>query len=238
MIVVTLTSWTKRINNVKKVIDSILRNTVCPDRLYLNLSIEEFPEKEKSLPKDLVDIFDGDRCVINWVEGNTKSFKKVFPILKYLEDDDIVIDADDDILFPIDLIESRVNDFNKHGRKYQISSNNHRSVGFNDMCVVSAMSLFTKRMLKNWEIFVSDDVIKTYNDDRTYLYLIYLNGYKNVGPSKWTVQELLKKYDMHLDSGITGTKKGCFGRQYDMIIDKEVKRITGKSIGSSFGYWK
>ena len=41
--------------------------------------------------------------------------KKVFPILKYLKDDDIIIDADDDILFPNDLIESRVSDFKKNG---------------------------------------------------------------------------------------------------------------------------
>ena len=34
--------------------------------------------------------------------------KKILPILKYLQDDDIIIDADDDILFPKDLIESRL----------------------------------------------------------------------------------------------------------------------------------
>ena len=104
MIVVSLTSWTKRINNVKKVVESIMENTVQPDRVYLNLSKTEF--KGISLPKDLTDYFKSDkRLFINWVDGpNTKSMKKIFPILKYLQDDDIIIDADDDIIFPKDLI--------------------------------------------------------------------------------------------------------------------------------------
>lgn len=42
---------------------------------------------------------------INWVEGpNTKAMKKVFPILEYLDDEDIIIWTDDDILFSKDLI--------------------------------------------------------------------------------------------------------------------------------------
>lgn len=240
MIVVTMTSWTKRINNVKKVIDSVIENTIVPDRLYLNLSLEEFPNRENDLPKELVELFEGnDRLIINWVEGNTKSFKKVFPILQYLDDDDIIIDADDDILLPKDLIESRVNDFEKCGRKYQISSNGHKSIGMdNNMHVVSAMSLFTKKMFNNWEKFVNDTVIKTYNDDRTYLYLIYLNGWRNIGPSKYTVQELVEKYDMKFDNGITNTKQGFFGRRYDIFVDDEIKRITSKTIKESFGFWK
>ena len=83
MIVVTLTSWVKRINNVKTVVESVMKNTLLPDRLYLNLSKTEFEGID--LPKDLVDYFQSDeRLIINWVEGeNTKTMKKVFPILKY-----------------------------------------------------------------------------------------------------------------------------------------------------------
>ena len=238
MIVVTLTSWIKRIENVKTVVESIINNTIKPDRVYLNLSKTEFNGIE--LPKDLVEYFNSDdRLIINWVEGeNTKSMKKIFPILKYLNDDDIIIDADDDILFPKDLIESRIKDFEKKNKQYQISSNSHKTVGFDNMCVVSAMSLFTKRMLKNWEIFVNDRVIKTYNDDRTYLYIIYMNGWRNCGPSKYTVQELLDKYDMKLQDSMCSNKIHMVGRAYDNEVKDEVKRITGKSIKDSFGYWK
>ena len=46
MIVVSMTSWVKRIKNVKPVVENVMKNTVQPDRLYLSLSIEEFPNKE------------------------------------------------------------------------------------------------------------------------------------------------------------------------------------------------
>ena len=93
MIVVTLTSWTKRINNVLEVVKSVMSNSLQPDRLYLNLSKTEFEGIE--LPKNLIDYFDSDdRLILNWVEGeNTKTMKKVFPILKYLNDDDIIINT-------------------------------------------------------------------------------------------------------------------------------------------------
>ena len=237
MIIVTLTSWTKRINNVKVVVESIMNNTVQPDRVYLNLSQTEFAGIE--LPKDLVEYFNSDdRLIINWVPGpNTKAMKKIFPILKYLQDDDIIIDADDDILFPKDLIDSRLKDFEKYNKEYSISSNTHTSVGFGGkMRVVSAMSLFQKKMFKNWNKFLTQKIIKTNNDDRTYLHLLWLNGYYNKGCSKWTVQELLQKYDMKLDSPVSKTNFKS-GNAYDIIAYKEFYRPRERGINNSFGIW-
>lgn len=239
MIVVSLTSWTKRIDNVKKVVESIMANTVQPDRVYLNLSATEF--KGLSLPKDLVDYFNSDdRLIINWVKGpNTKAMKKIFPILEYLQDDDIIIDADDDILFPKDLIESRLEDFEKNRRLYCITSNPHTSVGFKGkMKVVSAMSLFQKKMLNHWQKFLTPAIIETNNDDRTYLTLLWLNGYLTVGCTKWPVQQLLKEYDMNLESGVS--KSGSFksGRTYDRIAQKEFSKKSDKEIINIFGFWR
>jgi len=92
-----------------------MNNNRQPDKVYLNLSSTEF--KNINLPDDLINYFNTDkRLIINWVDGeNTKPMKKIFPILKYLDDDDIIIDADDDILFPRDFIESRLADFKTHG---------------------------------------------------------------------------------------------------------------------------
>ena len=113
MIVVSMTSWVKRIGFVKSVVDSIMKNTVKPDRVYLNLSKTEFDNAGVRLPDDLVDYFNSDdRLIINWIDGeNTKSMKKVFPILEYLDDDDIIIIIDDDELLPKVFIENRYNDF-------------------------------------------------------------------------------------------------------------------------------
>lgn len=216
-----------------------MNNTVKPDRVYLNLSKTEFDGIE--LPKDLVDYFNSDdRLIINWVDGeNTKSMKKVFPILKYLADDDIIIDADDDILFPKDLIECRIKDFNKFGGKYSISSNISSSVGFGGKInVVSAISLFQKKMLNNWEKFVSDTVIHTYNDDRTYLTLMWLNGYKNKGCSKWSIKELLEKFEIKDEFSMKSNHIHLVGKKYDIVVNENFKNKTGKNIIDSFGYYE
>lgn len=44
-VVVTMTSWTRRIGNCVKVIQSILDNSVKPDLVFLNLSVQEFPNR-------------------------------------------------------------------------------------------------------------------------------------------------------------------------------------------------
>lgn len=237
MIVVSMTSWTQRITYVKQVVESIMNNTVQPDKVYLNLSKTEF--EGINLPQDLVDYFNSDeRLIINWVSGpNTKAMKKIFPILDYLQDDDIVIDADDDILFPKDLIESRIFDFEKYNRRYCISSNTHTSVGFDGkMKVVSAMTLFQKKMLNHWKEFVTPVILSTNNDDRTYLHLIWLNGYLNKGCTKWDIYTLLEQYDMKLDNPIS-KKSSDFkgGLIYDRIAQNEFYKPLGKEINKSFG---
>ena len=69
MIVVSFTSWTKRIHLAKNVIQLMLSQTKRPGRIILNLSIDEFPQKENELPKDLIRIINmnNDVCEINWV---------------------------------------------------------------------------------------------------------------------------------------------------------------------------
>lgn len=240
MIVVCMTSWIKRIGNVKHVVESVMKGTLQPDRLYLSLSIEEFPNKELDIPKDLVDYFNTDeRLIFNWVDGeNTKTMKKVFPALQYLNDDDIIITADDDILFPKDLIESRVNDFNNFDRKYSITSNKSSIGIFKDMYVASAVSLYTKRMLKNWEKYVNDNIIKTYNDDRTYVYILWLNGFLNKPCTKYNVKELLSSYDLSLiGTSISASKRVIFARNYDVIANKRIKEMTDKNISDMFGFF-
>lgn len=239
MIVVSITSWVKRIGYVKKVVESIMDNTIQPDRVYLNLSKSEFVNIE--LPKDLVTYFESDeRLIINWVDGeNTKTMKKVFPILQYLDDDDIIITADDDIIFPNDLIENRIKDFNAFDRKYSITSNKCSIGFFSNMNVASAISLYTKRMLKNWDRYVNDDIIKTYNDDRTYVYILWLNGFLNKPCSKYDVKELLKYYSLSLtETSISARKQVIVAKNYDVVANKRMKEITNKNILDIFGLFQ
>ena len=141
-----------------------------------------------------------NRVVLNWVEENTKSFKKVIPVLQYLEDDDIIIDVDDDMVLPRDFIESRLNDFHKNEDKHPISSNLSNTMNV-DSLVLSAYSLFQKKMLANHGKFINETVLRTCNDDRTYLYLMYMNGYKLKPCSKWCVSGNVQKLDVMPSSG-------------------------------------
>ena len=54
MIIVSLTSWTKRIGNVKAVVESLIDQSLKPDRIEINLSIDEFPGRMNDLPDDLI----------------------------------------------------------------------------------------------------------------------------------------------------------------------------------------
>ena len=236
-VIVTMTSWIKRIGNVKPVVESIMVNTVKPDKLYLNLSLTEFYGKE--LPKDLVDYFNSDeRLIINWVDGeNTKSMKKVFPILEYLDDDDIIITADDDILFPYDLIESRLKDFEKYGGKYPITSNTSKC-GIGDALVISPLSLYQKKMFNNWNKYVDETVIHTYNDDRTYLYILFLNGYIAKPASKYNEKCLKTNFDYNEDIyPMKGANIYPIGRKYDEIVKDSIYKLTGTSIKESFNFF-
>ena len=182
MIVVCMTSWVKRIKNVKYVVENIMEGTLQPDRLYLSLSVEEFPNRESDLPKDLVDYFNSDeRLIINWVEGkNTKTMKKVFPVLNYLEDDDIILPVDDDIMYPKDYIEKRVGEYRMHFQPISGLNSKHKFFLYkknNMIGNLGAGCLFTKKMMNHWDEYIDEKILKSNNDDTCYAMLEWMNGY-------------------------------------------------------------
>lgn len=94
-VIVSLTSYPKRIHVVHEVIKSLWNQTRCADKIILYLSIEEFPEKEANLPKELLEMIGIGGFDIEWVGGNLKSHKKYYYSLqKYSQE--IVITVDDD----------------------------------------------------------------------------------------------------------------------------------------------
>lgn len=101
-IIVSLTSYPRRIMTVAPVIDSLLHQSLKPDMVILWLAEEEFPQKEHSLPKRLRKYIKFG-LQIKWCE-NLKSYKKLIPaLLEY--PDDIIVTADDDIRYPENWLE-------------------------------------------------------------------------------------------------------------------------------------
>lgn len=112
-LVVSLTSYPARINFIHKTIESILFQTIEPEKIILVLATEEFPNKEKDLPKTVLDLIDKGLEIL-WSK-NIKSYKKLIPVLeKYPQK--IIVTADDDIIYPQDWLERLYNAYRKNPR--------------------------------------------------------------------------------------------------------------------------
>lgn len=95
-IIVSLTSWSKRIDTVNQAVESILNQDYKPDKVILWLATEEFPNKENDLPQQLLDL-QNRGLTIDWCE-DLKSYKKLIPTLrKYPKA--VIVTADDDIKY-------------------------------------------------------------------------------------------------------------------------------------------
>ena len=95
--IISLTSWTARINTVAKTIYSLLKQ--CPGfHIVLVLSEEEFPKMMDELPENLKLFVNNELIEILWVYKNYKSFKKwIFTSDKYR--DVPIISADDGCMY-------------------------------------------------------------------------------------------------------------------------------------------
>jgi len=112
-IIVTMTSYPGRINNVSKSIFLLLtKQTLKPDEIHLWLSIEEFPNKEKNLPKDLQTVIKHPKVFLHWLPKNTYVHKR-HEYFKIAKENDLVFLIDDDVRYADDLIKTVVENHNK-----------------------------------------------------------------------------------------------------------------------------
>lgn len=111
-IIVSLTSYPKRIHMVDKVIKSIWKQSMPADEIILYLSDMEFPQRERELPQELTEMIGRNGFKVEWVEGNIRSHKKYFYALRD-KSGDIVITVDDDVLYSETLIYDLVCSYQK-----------------------------------------------------------------------------------------------------------------------------
>ena len=102
-IIISLTTYDKRIFNVYLAIESIMQQTVKPNKIILWLS-EDF--KNVNLPITLLNQ-QNRGLTINYCK-DILSYKKLIPTLK-LYNDSIIITIDDDIIYNYDFIENLIN---------------------------------------------------------------------------------------------------------------------------------
>ena len=110
-IIASLTTFPDRIQTVSKTIKTIMNQTVKADEIVLYLGIEQFKNKEKDLPDELLNLKNYG-LQIKWT-NDIKSYKKLIPALIDYPND-IIITFDDDIYYEPDTIETLYNSYLKN----------------------------------------------------------------------------------------------------------------------------
>lgn len=103
-LVVSLTSFGNRINEVYLAIESIMQGSVKPNRIVLWLAQEEF--EGKTLPQTL--LLQQRRGLEIKYCNNIRSYKKIVPAMKIFPDA-CVVTIDDDMVYEFDLVENLLN---------------------------------------------------------------------------------------------------------------------------------
>ena len=107
-LIVSLTSFPARIPTIDKTINTLLNQTIKPDRLILWLAEEQFPNKEGDLTQELLNLKEKG-LEIRWCE-DLRSYKKLVPALREFPED-IIVTADDDLYYQQDWLESLYNEY-------------------------------------------------------------------------------------------------------------------------------
>lgn len=106
-VIVSVTSFPDRINNIWMTIKTIKLQTYRPEKIILWLSKEQFPE-QADIPTSLLNLQD-DLFQIQYVDGDLRSHKKYYyALLRY--PDKTIITLDDDTFYHPDIIKTLVDD--------------------------------------------------------------------------------------------------------------------------------
>ena len=130
-IIVSLTTYSKRIDNIPVVLDTIFSQTLCPDLVVINLSFDEY------IPERVQRYVDNHNIEVNLVK-DTKVYKKLIPTLQRFPHD-CVITIDDDFLYPQTMIEDFISTHNQYPH-YPISGNREVINGMQCHCGCASLT--------------------------------------------------------------------------------------------------
>lgn len=166
-IIISLTTWKKRIGNIPGVLDSIFNQTLPPDLVVINLAHDEI------IPQNIKDYINNHNIEINRVQ-DTKVYKKIIPTLKKYPND-CIIAIDDDWLYPREMIKDFM-DCHKKYPSHPISGN--RFVMFGMQCHCGCASLTKAEFLGDYLDKIDSDVINNCpSDDLVYTFLSIKSGH-------------------------------------------------------------
>lgn len=169
-IIVSLTTWAKRIHNIPTVLDTIFCQTRTPDLVVLNLNEDE------TVPKDVNEYLTSHNVELNRVPLK-KVYKKLIPTLtKYPYD--CIINIDDDWLYPSTMIEDFWNTHIKYPNN-PISGNREFINGLPCHCGCASLTKASFFDVNN----IDNDVMNNCpSDDTVFTFFAALHGH----PYIWT----------------------------------------------------
>lgn len=112
-LIVSLTSFPPRMNDIHYTLYSLLHQSIKPDEVILWLAEEQFPNREKDIPQKVLDL-EKNGLTIKWCE-DIRSYKKlIYSLIEY--PDDIIVTADDDVFYPRDWLKKLYQQHLRHPR--------------------------------------------------------------------------------------------------------------------------
>jgi len=142
-LIVSLTSFPERTPDIFFNLYSLLNQTRQPDMLILWLAEEQFPNREKDLPKKVLSL-QTYGLTIRWCK-DLKSYKKLIFSLREFPDD-IIITADDDIYYPEDWLELLYRSYQENPQ--YIHCHRAHQITFNDKKNISSYNEWPKCIKK------------------------------------------------------------------------------------------
>ena len=219
-IIVSFTSWKKRIHNCSHIVDLFFKQTLKPDKIILNLSSDEFVNKENDLPQELVEkqnnIFE-----IYWVKGNTKVYKKIMPTLDRFPND-VIVSIDDDIEYPTNFIETIYSYYLDNERKHPVTSGTCKWE--NDIFThYGCFSLIRRDMIEPYYDEFYNNIVLKHGidnipfDDLLFTYSVLMNGNRYVYTDSMNMSKIRQKSIEDKKNAVStiGTK------EYNRTIDNE-----------------
>ena len=166
-IIVSLTTWSKRIGNLPVVLDTIFNQSMQPDLIVLNLAFNEI------IPNDIQLYINAHNIEINRVP-DTKVYKKIIPTLKKYPND-CIISIDDDWLYPEGMIADLIKMHTLYPN-YPISGND--VVLFGLQCHCGCSSLTKADFFGDYLNQIDDEIInKCPSSDIVYTFFSSLSGH-------------------------------------------------------------
>lgn len=233
-ITASLTSFPERIPTLHYTIESLLTQSVKPDRLILWLAEEQFPRKEEDLPSSLTKLIQYG-LEIKWCE-DLKSYKKLVPTILECPND-IIITFDDDIYYDGKVIEDLYNGYLKNPKA--ITTIRAFRVKFDKSNNLSFFS--SNKIIWNWRKYQKPSLYNTiigcggvlYPPNSLYQDILDKNKFQKILPTQDDIffwgMAILNKTPIQIVNGYSKTLKVIENTQNSGLCKINIKKGKGLS---------